>query len=170
MKNAKRFIQNKKMEKENTTTEEEKNCIFCKIIHKELPSLKIWEDEKHIAILDINPNTEGVTLVIPKKHFDSYAMDMPNKDYSELMLSAKEVAKLLDKKLNVQRTAIVMEGLGVNHVHIKLYPLHGLNEKFKEFYAKDEIYFKRYEGYVSTQIGHQKSFEELKKVANKITK
>ncbi|MEK6827316.1 MAG: HIT family protein [Nanoarchaeota archaeon] len=146
------------------------DCIFCKIINGEIPAIKIWEDEKHIAILDINPNTEGVTLVIPKKHFDSYAMEMPDKNYSELMLSVKEVAKLLDKKLNVQRTAIIMEGLGVNHVHIKLYPLHGLNEKFKEFYAKDKIYFDNYEGYITTQIGPQKSIEELNKLAEKITK
>jgi histidine triad (HIT) family protein len=149
---------------------ENKDCIFCKIVRGELPSLKVWEDEKHLAILDINPNTPGVTLVLTKKHYDSDATDMPDKEYTDLMIAAKKVAKLLEKKLKVKRVAIVMEGLGINHVHIKLYPLHGLNEKFKEMWAKDKKFFEKYEGYISTQLGPQKTIEELKEIAEKIRK
>lgn len=127
------------------------NCIFCKIIEGKIPSVKIWEDEKHIGILDINPNVDGMTLVLTKKHYDSDATNMPDKDYEELMLAAKKVAKILENKLKVKRVAIVMEGLGVNHVHIKLYPLYNLNE-----------------GYITTQLGPQKSTEELNKIAEKI--
>ena len=144
------------------------NCIFCKIIEGKVPSAKIWEDKKHLAILDINPNMEGMTLILTKKHFDSDATDMPDENYKNLMIAAKRVAKLLEKKLNVKRVAIVMEGLGVNHVHIKLYPIHGLGEKFKETWAKKEVYFKRYEGYISTQLGPKKSSEELNKLAGRI--
>ena len=144
------------------------NCIFCKIAKKEIDSAIIWEDKNNIAVLDINPNIKGMTLVIPKKHFDSYAFDMKDKDYCELMKAAKKVAKLLDKKLNVKRTAMVMEGLGVNHVHIKLYPICGLDEKFKEIWSKDRVYFEKYEGYISTQLGPKKSTEELKKIAKEI--
>jgi diadenosine tetraphosphate (Ap4A) HIT family hydrolase len=144
------------------------NCIFCKIVKGEIPSVKIWEDKRHLAILDINPNTKGVTLVMTKKHFDSDATDMPDKDYLELMMATKKVAKLLEKKLKVKRIAIVMEGLGINHVHIKLYPIHGLDEKFKEMWAKDKVFFEKYEGYISTQLGPQKSIEELKKLADEI--
>ncbi len=143
-------------------------CIFCKIVKGEIPSIKIWGDEKHIAILDINPNTEGITLVITKEHYESDATDMPDKPYKDLMIAAKKVAKLLEKKLRVKRVAIVMEGMGVNHVHIKLYPLHGLDGKFKEIWAKDKVYFEKYEGYISTQLGPKKSTEELKKVQDKI--
>ena len=143
------------------------NCIFCKIVKGQLPSLKVWEDEKHIAVLDINPNTEGVTLVLTKEHYDSDATDMPDKEYLGLMLASKKVAKIIEKKLKVKRVAMVMEGLGINHVHIKLYPIHGLDEKFKEMWAKDKIYFDKYEGYISTQLGQQKSLEELKEVAKK---
>ena len=146
------------------------NCVFCKIIEGKLPSLKVWEDKKHIAILDINPNTKGVTLIITKTHYDSDATDMPDKEYIDLMLATKKVAKLLEKKLNVKRVAIVMEGLGINHVHIKLYPIHGLDEKFKEMWAKDKRFFEKYEGYISTQLGPQKSMEELKEIAERITK
>jgi len=144
------------------------DCIFCKISEGKLPCVKIWEDENHIAILDMNPNVEGATLVITKEHFDSDATDMPEKEYSKLMLAAKKVAKILEKGLKVKRVAIVMEGLGVNHVHIKLYPIHGIDEKFKEMWAKDKIYFERYDGYISTQLGPEKSIEEREKIAKKI--
>ncbi len=136
----------------------------------EIASVKIWEDKEHLAILDVNPNTEGMTLIIPKKHFHSDATDMPEKEYIDLMLAAKKLVKILEKKLNVKRVAIVMEGLGINHIHIKLYPIYGLNEKFKEIWAKDRIFFEKYEGYISTQLGPQKSIEELKKIADKIKK
>jgi diadenosine tetraphosphate (Ap4A) HIT family hydrolase len=143
-------------------------CIFCKIVKGEIPSVKVWEDENYLAILDINPNTKGMTLVLTKKHFDSYTFEMPDDEYKNFMLAAKKVAKLLDKGLKVQRTALVMEGLGVNHAHIKLYPIHGLDKKFNETWAKDKIYFEKYEGYISTQLGPQKSAEELEKIAKQI--
>ncbi|MEK6875550.1 MAG: HIT family protein [Nanoarchaeota archaeon] len=147
---------------------ENTSCIFCKIINEEIPSVKIWEDDKHVAILDINPNTEGMTLVLTKKHYDSYTFEMPDKEYSELMIAAKKVGKLLDKKLKVKRTALIMEGLGVNHVHIKLYPIYGLDEKFKEIWAKEKVYFDSYKGYITTQLGPKKSKEELERIAEKI--
>lgn len=144
------------------------NCIFCKIAKGEIPCAKIWEDEKHLAFLDKFPNVHGMALVIPKKHFDSYAFDMSDSEYCDLMKAAKKVAKLLDKKLKVQRTAMVMEGLGVNHVHIKLYPIYGLDDKFKEIWAKEKRFFECYEGYISTQQGPEKSHEELNKLAKEI--
>ena len=144
------------------------NCIFCKIIKSELESIKIWEDDDFMAILDINPNTKGVTLVIPKKHYDSYAFDMPDEDYAKLMIASKRVTKIIEKGLKVKRVAMVMEGLGINHVHIKLYPVHGLDEKFQEMWGKDKIFFDKYEGYISTQIGPKVTFEELKKIAEEI--
>ena len=144
------------------------NCIFCKIVQGEISSTKIWEDESHIAILDINPNTEGMTLVITKEHYDSDATDMPDEPYKNLMIAAKKVAKLLERKLKVKRVAIVMEGLGVNHVHIKLYPIHGLNDKFEETWANKKVYFDKYEGFISTQLGPQKTTQELNKLAEKL--
>jgi histidine triad (HIT) family protein len=144
---------------------QENDCIFCKIVRGEIPSAKIWEDKKHIAILDIFPNTKGMTLVIPKVHHDSYAFDMPDKAYSDLMLASKKVAKLLDKRLKINRTAMVMEGMGVNHVHIKLYPMHGIDKKFKEMWAKDERYFDTYPGYIMTVLGPKADDKELAKLA-----
>jgi diadenosine tetraphosphate (Ap4A) HIT family hydrolase len=93
---------------------------------------------------------------------------MYDKDLSELILATKKVAKILEKGLKVQRVAMVMEGLGVNHVHIKLYPIFGLEDKFREIWAPEKIFFEKYEGYISTQLGPKKSSEELQKVADKI--
>jgi diadenosine tetraphosphate (Ap4A) HIT family hydrolase len=146
------------------------NCIFCKIIRGELPKVTLCENEKHIAIMDLNPNTEGVTLVLTKKHFDSDVTDMEDHEYSDLMLYVKRVVKILEKGLKVKRVAIVAEGLGVNHVHIKLYPVHGLEEKFVETWAKEKVYFDKYAGYISTQLGPEFSLEERQKIADKILK
>ena len=112
------------------------DCIFCKIANGEMPSVKIWEDEKFLAILDINPNTEGMTLVLPKEHFDSDAFLMSEKDYLELMLASKKISEIIKKGLNVNRVAMVMEGMGVNHVHIKLYPLYGIEKEFEEILSQ----------------------------------
>ena len=144
------------------------DCIFCKIISGEFPSAKIWEDENFIAILDINPNIKGLTLVIPKKHYHSDVSLMPDKDFQELMLAAKKVVGILKKGLNVNWVAIIIEGLGVNHVHIKLYPLHGTEKEFQETYAKEKVFFENYKGYISTQLGPEMSIEELGKIAEEI--
>ena len=144
------------------------DCIFCKIVKGEIPSVKIWEDTKHLAILDAFPNVEGMTLIITKEHYNSDATDMPDEAYKNLMMAAKTVAKILEEKLKVKRVALVMEGLGVNHVHIKLYPLYGLEKKFEEMWTKEQVYFERYQGYITTMTGPKKPIEELEKVAKKI--
>lgn len=144
------------------------DCIFCKIVKGEIESAKIWEDEKFVAILDVNPNMEGMTLVLTKEHHDSYAFGMPVELYSEFMLASRKVAKILEKGLKVARVSMVMEGMGINHAHTKLYPLHGVDERFKEMWAKDKVYFEKYEGYLSTQLGPQANLDELKKLAEEI--
>lgn len=143
-------------------------CIFCKIIQNKIPAAKIWEDENYLAFLDINPNSRGMTLVIPKQHFDSYIFDMDDKEYCGLFLASKKVVKLLEKGLEVKRIALVMEGMGVNHAHIKLYPLYGLEEKFTEMWSKEKIFFDKYQGYLSTQLGPQTNLKELEKLAQEI--
>ncbi|HMS64450.1 MAG TPA: HIT domain-containing protein [Ignavibacteria bacterium] len=140
------------------------NCVFCKVVSGEFSSYKIAEDEKFIAILDLCPNVKGMTLIITKEHFDSYAAEMGDEIYSEFFLFAKKVSKLLDDKLGVKRTALVMEGMGINHAHIKLYPLHGLESQFKEMLTDDKIFFDEYKGYISTMLGPKATEDELNQV------
>ncbi|MCK9567988.1 HIT family protein [Candidatus Pacearchaeota archaeon] len=111
------------MSKETTNSE----CIFCKIANGEIPAVKIWEDKKYVAFLDMNPVTTGHTLLIPKKH-DDYIFDMKKREYTKLMLKAKEVAKILKEKLNPKRVGVIIEGFGVPHVHIHLIPINKADE------------------------------------------
>ncbi|MFZ4591850.1 MAG: HIT family protein, partial [Ignavibacteria bacterium] len=140
------------------------DCIFCKISRGDIPSCKIWENDKFFAILDIFPNTKGMTLIIPKEHYDSYAFEMPDDVYSEFMLAAKKVGLMLDEKLKVQRTALVMEGMGVNHAHLKLYPLHGLGDGFTAMMPEGSVFFEKYEGYLSTRLGPKADDAEMKEI------
>ncbi len=97
------------------------DCIFCKIIKKEIPHHKIWEDDNYIAFLDNSPIAPGHTLVMPKKHSD-YIFDLKNDEYIELMLTSKEVANILKEKLSSKRICVIVEGFAVPHVHIHLVP------------------------------------------------
>jgi len=144
------------------------NCIFCKIARGEIDSAKIWEDDEFLAILDIKPNTKGMTLVLTKEHYDSNIFAMPKDIYQRFMLAAKKVVSILEKGLNVKRVAMVIEGMEINHAHIKLYPMYGLTEKFKPMVAKEKIFFEKYKGYISTQEGPEVSILELKKLAEEI--
>src|SRR3989344_1453017 len=129
------------------------DCIFCKIVSGKVPSHTIWEDDTHTAFLSIFPNTEGTTVVIPKEHHPSYAFDLPDNVLSELMRATKKVAKLLDSKLeDVGRTAMVFEGYGIDHVHAKLFPMHGTAglKEWKKIESKVVKYFDQYEGYISS--------------------
>jgi diadenosine tetraphosphate (Ap4A) HIT family hydrolase len=145
-------------------------CAFCEIAKGERDCVKIWEDEEFLAILDVNPNTKGMALVLTKQHYDSYAFDMCDDVYRRFMLAAKDVAKTLERGLNVKRVAMVIEGMGVNHAHVKLYPLHGLNERFQETWAKERVFFEKYEGYITTQLGPRANVSELKKLGENIKK
>jgi histidine triad (HIT) family protein len=142
--------------------------IFCKIVAGEIPSVKLWEDEKYMAFLDVNPNTEGMTLVIPKKHYDSDIFEMGREELSEFLEAVRKTVKMLERGLKVRRVSMVVEGMGVNHLHVKLYPLHGLDEKFREMWPPEKIYFEKYEGFLTTQLGPQKSLEELQELAKRI--
>ncbi|MCE1164817.1 MAG: HIT family protein [Bacteroidetes bacterium] len=146
------------------------DCIFCKIANGDIASFKIWENEEFFAILDIFPNTKGMTLVIPKEHYDSYAFDMPDEVYARFLMAAREVGKLLDEKLNVNRTAMVIEGMGVNHAHIKLYPLHGVGKDFSAMIPEGNIFFEKYQGYLSTQLGPKADTAFLEEIIEKFRK
>ena len=98
------------------------DCIFCKIISGEIPSQVIWEDEKHVAFLDIFPLRKAQTIVVPRDHVHSSIYALPDDVYMGLMIAAKKVAELLERKLGAERTMVVGEGLEIDHAHLKLYP------------------------------------------------
>jgi diadenosine tetraphosphate (Ap4A) HIT family hydrolase len=145
-------------------------CIFCKIVSGDAPCHKIWEDENHLAFLSIFPNTEGFSVVITKQHYPSYAFDLEESVLTDLTVAAKNVAKLLDSKLpDVGRTGMHFEGFGVDHVHAKLFPMHGTKmEEWKPIKSSIEKYYNQYEGYISSHDFIRANDEDLSNLAKKI--
>ena len=130
--------------------------MFCDIVAGDAPCHKVWEDEEHLAFLSIFPNTEGVTVVIPKRHYSSYAFELPDDVLAKLVVATKRVGLLLDSQLgDVGRTGMMFEGFGVDHVHAKLFPMHGTAEmaEWRPLLGNVDAYFERYLGYLSSHDG-----------------
>lgn len=153
------------------TTSPASSCIFCRIAAGTEPAHRVWEDDAHLAFLSIFPNTEGITVVIPKHHHSSYAFALPHDVYEGLTRAAREVGLLLDRAFDdVGRTAMVLEGFGVDHVHAKLIPLHGTaaQGEWKPIRSDINTYFTAYKGYVSSHDADRAPDEALAKVAERI--
>lgn len=147
------------------------DCVFCKIVAGEIPCHQIWEDTDHLAFLTSTPNTAGFSVVIPKKHYSSYAFDLDDAVLSQLVLAAKRVGKLIDQHLpDVGRTGMIFEGFGVDHVHAKLFPMHGTAEmkEWRPIVSKQRKYFEKYEGYISSHDGERASPDHLAQMAAQI--
>lgn len=147
------------------------DCIFCNIVDGRSPCHKIWEDELHLAFLSIFPNTPGCSVVIPKKHAPSYAFHLEDGALADLVLAAKKVGLLLDRALDdVGRTGMILEGFGVDHVHAKLFPMHGTPKlgKWQPIKSKVDKYFPLYEGYLSSHDHVRASDETLALLAQRI--
>ena len=105
---------------------EESDCIFCKIIKNKIKSTKVAETNSLIAILDINPKAPGHTLVIPKQHLVTL-LDIPNKLGSELLDFIKKISgDMMEKKLgdgfHVLMNNLECAGQVVKHAHIHIIP------------------------------------------------
>ena len=147
------------------------DCIFCKIAKGEAPAHKIWEDEKHLAFLSIFPNTDGFSVVITKEHNPSYAFDNKDDILSGLVLAAKKVGKLIDEKLpDVGRTGMILEGFGVDHLHAKLFPMHGTEKvgEWQPIKSNVDKFFDKYEGYISSHDYKRADDAKLELLAQKI--
>ncbi len=108
------------------------DCIFCKIIRGEIPSYTIYEDEHVKAFLDIQPLSNGHTLIIPKKHFENL-YDMDSENLKCIELASQKVAKLLKETLDCQGITRFQNneyGQEVKHYHMHLIPRYK-NKMFK---------------------------------------
>ncbi|MDG1031939.1 MAG: HIT family protein, partial [Flavobacteriaceae bacterium] len=103
------------------------NSIFTQIINGEIPCYKIAETDNCFAFLDINPNSAGHTLCIPKKEID-LIFDLENKDYQDLMNFSKKISKALKKAVDCERIGISVIGLEVPHAHVHLVPLSSMED------------------------------------------
>lgn len=103
-----------------------KDCIFCKIIRGEIPSIKIYEDERVFAFMDINPISKGHALVIPKVHAENI-WEMASEDLVAVHTASKAVAHALRSALGAEGIACLQlngaaVGQVVMHYHLHLVP------------------------------------------------
>jgi histidine triad (HIT) family protein len=87
-----------KMSPEEISALQKQNCIFCKIISGEIPSKKIFEDDKIVAILDIRPATKGHILILPKEHYPILPL-VPPDVFKRLFVQTKFLSNVLKKAL-----------------------------------------------------------------------
>jgi len=135
-----------------------KDCIFCKIIKGEIPSFKIFENDKVFCFLDINPLSKGHTLVVPKEHHENI-FDISLKDLKEIISTIKSLSNRMKKVLmaegvNLFNASGVVAEQSVFHFHFHILPR----------YKNDGLEMNNW-----WQSKAQKAdIEELKKLAEKI--
>jgi histidine triad (HIT) family protein len=101
------------------------DCIFCKIVNKDLPSNKVYENDKVLAFLDISPVNLGHTLVIPKEHFRN-ALETPDEIVAEIMKIGKKIGKALQadgaEGINITLNNEPASGQVIFHTHLHVIP------------------------------------------------
>ncbi|MFA5270331.1 MAG: HIT family protein [Patescibacteria group bacterium] len=153
-------------------TTKDNKCVFCEIVAGNVEAAgKFWEDDKFMAWLAIDPNTEGFTCVIPKQHYGSDVMKMPDDVLQEFIIAAKSVTQILEKYFSdVGRVGVMMEGTGIDHAHIKLVPMHGTENLkrgiWQQFLSGKEFWFDKYEGWISSGGGPMADPNHLKELAH----
>ena len=126
--------------------------IFSKIISGEIPSYKIFEDKYCFSFLDINPNTKGHVLCVPKKQVDKI-FDLSELEYNRLMIFSRKVAHSMRKAIPCKRIGMMVIGLEVPHAHVHLIPINVMedisfkkkvkltDEEFKQLAKKISSFF-----------------------------
>ena len=133
-------------------------CIFCKIISGQIPSTIVHSDDNFFVFLDINPANKGHTLVVPRKHYETFN-DMPAEEVWHLFETVQRVSKAVEKGLKAEGYNILISnkraaGQEVDHIHVHVIPRY----KGDEMAVRLGWTYKKYEG------------NEIKEVADRIRK
>ena len=117
------------------------DCISCKIINKEIPCYKIYEDDIVLAFLDVNPTSNGHTLIVPKEHTLDITT-ISNDTLMHIFECSKKISKLLEEKLGIKGFTLAQNnGISqeVKHFHLHIIPKYNENQALEEV---SEIYKK----------------------------
>jgi len=145
------------------------DCLFCRIALGNQEAVTIWSDPHHVAVLTPYPNTPGFTVLFTREHRSSNVFELPVAEFTELMLAGREVSFILAKAFSVDRCAMIVEGMGIDH--IKLIPLHGVRPgPWHPINSTVRTYTTTYEGYVSSHDGPLMPIEELQRLREMILK
>ena len=155
---------------------QDNKCPFCEIAAGTIqtPGL-FWESDEFIAFLSIDPNTKGFSCVIPRDHYGSDVLKMPDDVLQRFIIASKKVAKVLENYFeDAGRIGLIMEGTGIDHAHIKLVPMHGTGHmkqgEWKQYLSGQEHWFDKYEGWISSAGGPKADREKLKELAEELQK
>ena len=122
------------------------SSIFTKIINNEISCYKVAETDQFLAFLDINPNSEGHTLCIPKQEVNKL-FDLDKSTYTDLMEFSRKVAIAIEKAVDCKRVGMTVIGLEVPHVHVHLIPLNSMEDaqftKKQDFDAEHFLYISK---------------------------
>ena len=110
----------------NSASVPQEECVFCKIVAGKLPSHKVYEDERHVAFLDINPFSAGHTLVCPKRHGETL-WDMDEGEIAEVFMVASKVSKGVVAATKADGFRIMQNNgeaanQAVAHIHVHVIP------------------------------------------------
>lgn len=117
------------------------DCLFCKIVNKEMDAKIIYEDDLVMAFLDAYPDVSGHTLIVPKKHYDDYTT-IPDEVLVHINKIAKEIGPMLMEKFNKDGLALMVNYGSrqvIKHFHLHLLAGYCKNHK-DDVIPKDEAY------------------------------
>src|SRR3989338_4266717 len=161
---------------EYSSKTKEGKCVFCQLAKGNVQfNGTFWKNKDYIAFLSGWPNTEGFTVIIPRKHYSSDVLAMPDKKLKEFITITKRVSKILLKYFkDVGRVGLIMEGTGIDHAHIKLFPMHGTEDlrdgTWKQVHSGVDLYFEKYKGYIASNDGPKADEQKLRDLAKKLNK
>jgi histidine triad (HIT) family protein len=102
------------------------DCVFCKIVSKEIPAEVLYENEQVISVLDINPIHFGHALILPKQHCNDF-LDLPDQSYHSILQAARIVTHALVQSLKLEGYNLfsnngIIAGQSVFHFHLHITP------------------------------------------------
>ena len=113
------------------------DTIFTKIIKGDIPSYKVYEDEKTFAFLDIHPLTDGHCLVVPKQQAE-FIWDLESDDYQALMDTVNKIGKHLREVLDAPYVGVEVIGVDVPHAHVHVVPFSSAKDLHRSGPVSDE--------------------------------
>jgi histidine triad (HIT) family protein len=110
----------------NSASVPQKDCVFCKIVAGELPSYRVYEDDRHVAFLDINPFSMGHTLVCPKRHGETL-WDMDEHEIAEVFTVVSKVSMGVVSAMGADGFRVMQNNgeaanQAVAHIHVHVIP------------------------------------------------
>ena len=101
--------------------------VFTKIIRGESPGRFVFEDDEVVALLTIEPKTQGHTLVVPRAEVDRW-QDVDPETFNKVMGVAQLIGRAVCKAFGAQRAGVIIAGLEVPHLHVHVFPAYNLTD------------------------------------------